>query len=135
MRDKNAATIETANDSAQETVVKEKSEKKELHDLFWTIGIILGLVSIVFVLIAKNAINNGGVWTIPKYFAMKRPLEISFMTAKLASLIAGILAVASVGCGVTRNVLKRQNWLLGYLVGLVALILSAIAWFAAQYLK
>ncbi len=133
MRERNAAAIETMEESVQESTGKRKREKKELHDLFWTIGLILGIVALVFVLIAKNAINNGGVWTLPKLW-MKRPLAIEFMTAKLATVIAGILSILSVGCGVTRNIMKRQNWLMGYLVGLVALILSVIAWFAVKYM-
>ncbi len=134
MRERNAAAIETTEESVQESTGKKKREKRELHDLFWTIGLILGIVSLVFVLIAKNAINSGGVWTLPKLW-MKRPLAIKFMTAKLATVIAGVLSVLSVGCGLTRNIMKRQNWLMGYLVGLVALVLSAIAWFAVKYMN
>lgn len=105
---------------------------RDMHSLFFVIGIILGAVSILFTIIAKNGINGNGFFSIQP-FGIKKAISLTFLTSSLSAWIAAILAVLSVGCGVMRNFLKKQNSLIGYLVGLVALILAAIALLAIRY--
>lgn len=140
---KNAA--EAIEQTAPETPSrKQKSGRgdiRDMHSLFFTIGIILGAVSILFTIIAKNGINGAGYLSftpfesIRKFFTDKpvNPIKVTFLTSALSAWIAGGLAVLSVGCGVTRNILKKQNSLIGYLIGLVALILAALALLAVRY--
>ncbi len=124
-----AATENTATVPAKGKV---KRERKELHDLFWMISIILGVVGILFVLIAKNALNGSGYWSIQP-FGIKNPIKLTFLTSSVSAWIAAGLSVVSIGFGLTRNFMKRQNLLMGYLIGLVALILSIFALLAIKY--
>ena len=124
-----------------EVAVPEKPAKKQknghgsvrdLHSVFFVVGIVLGVVSILFTLIAKNGINDKGYFTI-QLFGAKKPLAITFLTSSLTAWIAAGLAVLSIGCGVTRNILKKQNSLIGYLIGVVAMVLSVLALLAVRY--
>ena len=137
-----AETVEvTTSEKPAKNQKKGQGEPRDLHSLFFVIGIVLGAVSILFTIIAKNGINGAGYFTftpfktIREFFTDKplNPIKVTFLTSALSSWIAGGLAVLSVGCGVTRNILKRQNSLIGYLVGLVALILAALAVLAVRY--
>lgn len=105
---------------------------RDLHSLFFVIGIVLGAVSILFTIIAKNGINGNGYFSIQP-FGIKKAIALKFLTSSLSAWIAGGLAVLSVGSGLMRNILKKQNSLIGYLIGLVALILAALALLAVRY--
>lgn len=138
MKKKNPAAEAVVEEIATAEVAVSKKKKgqgsaRDLHSLFFAAGLILGVISILFALIAKNGINGSGYFSIKPFDSMKKPISLTFLTSSLSSWIAGILAVVSVGCGVTRNILKRQNSLMGYLIGLVALILAALAILAVRY--
>ena len=147
---KKKLAVEAAAADAVETAVSEKPAKKQkngrgdirdMHSLFFVIGIVLGAVSILFTIIAKNGINGDGYFTFTPFKTIRElftdksvsPIKVTWLTSSLSSWIAGGLAVLSVGCGVTRNILKKQNSLIGYLIGLVALILAALALLAVRY--
>ncbi|MCH5184226.1 MAG: hypothetical protein J1E00_08630 [Oscillospiraceae bacterium] len=115
---------------------KQKSSRggfRDLHSLFFVIGIVLGVASILFTIIAKNGINNEKLYFTMKLFGAKKETEFKFLTSSLTSMIAGGLAVLSIAFGVTRNILKRQNTLISYLIGVVALVLSGLAMLAIRY--
>ena len=126
---------------AVEETVSEKPAKKQnnghgsirdLHSVFFVIGIVLGAVSILFTLISKNGINDKGYFSI-QLFGAKKATAIPFLTSALTAWIAAGLSVLSIGSGVTRNILKKQNSLIGYLIGVVALVLSVFALLAVKY--
>lgn len=140
---KNAA--EAIESAAPETPARKQKngqgDIRDMHSLFFVIGIVLGAVSILFTIIAKNGINGAGYFTftpfktIREFFTDKavNPIKVTFLTSGLSAWIAGGLAVLSVGSGLTRNILKKQNSLMGYLIGLVALILAVLALLAVRY--
>lgn len=141
-----AEAVEAAASEAVETAAPEKPAKKQkngqrsfrdLHSVFFVAGIVLGAISILFTIIAKNGINDKGYFSfIPfEHFKEKKgnPISFTFLTSSLSAWIAGGLAILSVGCGLLRNFLKKQNSLIGYLIGVVALVLSGIALLAIKY--
>lgn len=131
---KNAA--EAIEQTAPETPARKqkngRGDIRDLHSLFFVIGIVLGAVSILFTIIAKNGINGSGYFSIQP-FGIKKAIALKFLTSSLSAWIAGGLAVLSVGSGLMRNILKKQNSLIGYLIGLVALILAVLALLAVRY--
>ena len=147
---KKKLAVEAAAAEAIETTAPEKPAKKQkngsgdirdMHSLFFAAGIILGAISILFTIIAKNGINGAGYFTFTPFEGIRKlftdksinPVKVTFLTSSLSAWIAGVLAVLSVGCGLTRNILKKQNSLIGYLIGLVALILAVLALLAVRY--
>lgn len=140
MKKKKLAAEAVGSEAVEQTAPEKPSKKhknsqgsiRDMHSLFFVIGIILGVISILFTIIAKNGINGSGYFSIQP-FGIKKAISLTFLTSSLSAWIAGILGVLSVGCGLTRNILKKQNSLIGYLVGLVALILAALALLAVRY--
>ena len=147
---KKKLAVEAAAAESVQTTAPERSAKKQkngsgdirdMHSLFFVIGIVLGVISILFTIIAKNGINGAGYFAFTPFEGIRKlftdkpinPIKVTFLTSSLSAWIAGGLAVLSVGCGVTRNILKKQNSLIGYLIGLVALILAALALLAVRY--
>lgn len=127
-----------ASPSKPPKVKKVRALGSDLYHKFWLASLILAAVSILLTFIAKNAINGTGYWHVElfKSFvkAPKKPLtlELEFLTSLRASVAAMVVGVAGVGCGITRNVLKRQKNMSGYIIPLIALILSVFA-FCASY--
>lgn len=137
MKKKNPAEEAVIEQGAPDAPVKkqkkERGDARDLHGIFFTAALVLAAVSILFVVIAKNAINGSGYFSIKPFDSMKKPISIPFLTSSLCSWVSAGLAVVSVGCGLIRNFLKKQNILISYLIGLVALILAGIALLAVRY--
>ena len=114
-------------------VEKVQKDRKELHDIFFQIAIITAIAGFVFVWLAQNAVNakNGCVTFQP--FNIKKPIEIEFLTISVTSIIAGVLGLSSVGCGLARNHFKRENKLISYLCGIVVVVLAVFAFMAGVY--
>jgi len=114
-------------------VEKVQKDRKELHDIFFQIAIITAIAGFVFVWLAQNAVNakNGCVTLQP--FNIKKPIEIEFLTISVTSIIAGVLGLSSVGCGLARNHFKRENKLVSYLCGIVVVVLAVFAFMAGVY--
>lgn len=132
MKKKNPA-VESA--AAAAPIKKSKSEGgsiRDMHSTFFLIALVLAGVALVFVLLAKNGINGNGYVSFQPV-SDKPPINITFLTSGLCSWVAGILAVVSIGFGVFRNYLKKQNSLMAYLIGIAALVLSVMALLAVQY--
>ncbi len=125
---------------AAETPVKSKKQKsgggslRDKQSTFFVAALILGAVSILLVLLAKNGINNGkGYFVIDPIGKMKKPIALTALKSSICAWAGAIVGVLGVGCGVTRNILKKQNSLISYLIGLIGLILAVIALLAIQY--
>lgn len=129
MDEQNNAVVEEA---VETKPVKKQRDKYELHEILWIVAIIAAVVSFLFVLISQNALNGAGYYAFQK-FGMEKPLKFQWLTASLASYIAGGAAIISLGTGIARNFLRKNKTVMSYLPGIVVTILSAIA-FAAAYL-
>lgn len=114
-------------------VEKVQKDRKELHDIFFQIAIITAIAGFVFVWLAQNAVNakNGCVTLQP--FNIKKPIEIEFLTISVTSIIAGVLGLSSIGCGLARNHFKRENKIVSYLCGIVIVVLAVFAFMAGVY--
>ena len=137
----NEAVAEPIENPNPEEVIPAKGKKEkdhwELHDYLWLISIITGIVSILFVLLAKNAINDKNnfvtfTFNFP-WMAKAAVVKLEFLTGKFCSIIAGIFGVASLGCGVSRNLVRKQGTFMSYLLGIAATVLSVIAYLAAYF--
>lgn len=126
------AVEQTAPEAPARKQKKEQGSIRDKHNLFFVTGIVLGVISILFTIIAKNGINGSGYFSIQP-FGIKKAIAVTFLTSSLSAWIAAGLGVLSVGCGLFRNFLKKQNALIGYLIGLVALILALLALLAVRY--
>ena len=116
---------------------KQKSEGGSLRDkqsLFFVAALILGAVSILLVLLARNGINNGKGYFVTQLFGrLKKPIALTALKSSICAWTAAVVGFLGVACGVTRNILKKQNSLISYLIGLVGLILAVIAILAIKY--
>ena len=114
-------------------VEKAPKDRKELHDIFFTVAIITAIVGFIFVWLAQNAVNakNGCVTLQP--FNIKKPIEIEFLTISITSIISGLLGATSIGFGIARNIFKRESKLTSYLCGIVILVLAFMAFMAGVY--
>lgn len=136
-----AAVGETPVESvAAETPVEPKKQKsggrslRDKQSLFFVAALILGAVSILLVMIAKNGINNGkGYFVIDPIGKMKKPIALTALKSSICAWSAVAVGFLGVGCGVTRNILKKQNSLISYLIGLIGLILACVALLAIKY--
>ena len=134
---------------------KEKKEKikdpKELHSVLFLLAWVFGIIGVLWVLLAQNAINNddNGFVTITYHWfddvLVDRKLQIyetqwteltwdiEWLTSTLCSLIALGLGVVSTACGVARNIIKKDKKLISYVCGVVVLVLGAFAFLADYY--
>ncbi len=142
MKKKKLAAEAAAGEPSAEPAAAERPAKKQkfggesLRDkqsMFFAAAIVLGIISIVFVLLAKNGINNGKGYFSVQPFHIKKAISLTFLKSSLCAWTGAVLGFAGVVCGVTRNVLKKQNSLISYLIGLVGLILAVIAILAIRY--
>lgn len=125
---------------AAEKPVKPKKQKsgggslRDKQSTFLVAALILGAISILLVLLAKNGINNGkGYFVIDPIGKMKKPIALTAVKSSICAWAGAIVGFLGVGCGVMRNILKKQNSLISYLIGLIGLILAVIALLAIQY--
>ena len=125
-------------------------DPKELHSILFAAAWIVGIVGIVFVLLAQNALNNkdNGFVSLGYHWfedVMDRKtkvvetqwteqfFDIEFLTTSLCSFIAIGLGVVSTACGVARNIIKKDRKLISYICGVVVLVLGVIAYLASYY--
>lgn len=127
-------------DAAVENIVPKKVKASrsasDLPQKFFIASLVLGLVALIVILIAQNAINGTGYFQLKLFKSlMKKPLtlDVKFLTSFSTSIVALVISVASLICGVLRNVIKRQNNLIGYIVGLVVTVISVFALLAVHY--
>lgn len=128
-------------EEAVTSAVKEKKKKEkdhwELHDYMWLAAIVLGIISILFVLLAKNAVNektNVVTFTFNfPWMSKAANLKIPFLNAQICGIIGGIFGLLSTAAGIIRNVLKKQNSMFSYLLGVAATVLSVVAFLAGYY--
>ena len=132
-----AAVGETPVESvAAETPVEPKKQKsggrslRDKQSLFFVAALILGAVSILLVMIAKN---GKGYFVIDPIGKMKKPIALTALKSSICAWSAAAVGFLGVGCGVTRNILKKQNSLISYLIGLIGLILACVALLAIKY--
>lgn len=114
-------------------VEKKQKDRKELHDIFFEIAIITAAIGFIFVWLAQNAVNAKNGYVTLQPFNIKKPIEIEFLTITVTSVIAGVLGLTSVGCGIARNHFKRDNKVVSYLCGVVVTVLAVIAFMAGLY--
>ena len=128
-------------EEAVTSAVKEKKKKEkdhwELHDYMWLAAIVLGIISILFVLLAKNAVNektNVVTFTFNfPWMSKAANLKIPFLNAQICGIIGGIFGLLSTAAGIFRNILKKQNSMFSYLLGVAATVLSVVAFLAGYY--
>lgn len=150
----NEAVVNNTEAPITEKPQKEKKVKdrdpKELHSIMFLLAWVIGIVGILFIFLAQNAINNddNGFVTITynwfgEVFDRKTQTtsiewtemtwDIEFLTSALCSYIALGLGLISTACGVARNILKKDKKLISYVCGVVVLVLGAFAFFANYY--
>lgn len=150
----NEAVVNNTEAPITEKPQKEKKVKdrdpKELHSIMFLLAWVIGIVGILFIFLAQNAINNddNGFVTITynwfgEVFDRKTQTtsiewtemtwDIEFLTSALCSYIALGLGLISTACGVTRNILKKDKKLISYVCGVVVLVLGAFAFLANYY--
>lgn len=125
---------------ADNNAVSKKKEKDhwELHDYMWLISLITGVIAILFVLLAKKAVNDEKndfvtfTFNFP-WMAKAAAVKLTALTGKLCAIVAGSFGLISTGCGITRNVLKRQGNFMSYLLGVAGVVLAVVAFFAAHF--
>ncbi len=114
-------------------VEKKQKDRKDLHDIFFQIAIITAVVGFIFAWLAQNAVNAKNGYVTFQPFNIKKPIEIEFLTISVTSIISGLLGISSIGCGIARNRLKRDNKVVSYLGGVVVVVLAVIAFMAGVY--
>ena len=151
----NEAVVNDTEAPVAEVTKKEKKVKnkdpKELHSIMFLLAWVIGIVGIIFVLLAQNALNNddeGFVslsyhWFDEVLVDRKNQIfetqwtemfwDIEFLTSALCSYIAMGLGLISTGCGIARNILKKDKKLVSYVCGVAVLVLGAFAFLADYY--
>lgn len=133
----NPIAEEAAAPAAKNKKPAKEKDHWELHDYLWLAAIILGIVSLLFVLLAKNAVNEKtGIVTFTFNFpwmSKAANLKIPFLNARICGIIGGIFGVLSIAAGVWRNILKKQKSAFSYLLGVAATVLSVVAYLAGYY--
>ncbi len=124
-------------------IAKPEKDRLELHELLQRIAMIVGFVAVFFAIIATNARNEGCftlryskdtgnlLYTLFVFSAKSESIKIAFLTPKLTSVIATSLSVISLGLSGASNIVNRKFKKTDYIVGLFALILSALTVMAA----
>ena len=89
---------------AAETPVKSKKQKsgggslRDKQSTFFVAALILGAVSILLVLLAKNGINNGkGYFVIDPIGKMKKPIALTALKSSICAWAGAIVGVLGVG--------------------------------------
>ena len=151
---KNDVSVNEAVENNTEAPVPEKTKKvrepKELHSVLFAASWIVGIVGILFVLLAQNAMNTKDGFVSLSYHWFDEVLvdrrnqifetqwtelfwDIEFLTTAICSYIALGLGLISTACGVARNIIKKEKKLLSYLCGVVVLVLGSFAFLASYY--
>ncbi len=129
---------------------RKERDPKELHSILFAAAWIVGIIGIVFVFLAQNAMNNKDGFVSLSYHWFDEVLvdrraqiyetqwtelfwDIEFLTTSLCSIIAMVLGFISTCCGVARNIIKKDKKLVSYIAGVVVLVLGVIAYMAAHY--
>ena len=151
---KNDVSVNEAVENNTEAPVPEKTKKvrepKELHSVLFAASWIVGIVGILFVLLAQNAMNTKDGFVSLSYHWFDEVLvdrrnqifetqwtelfwDIEFLTTAICAYIALGLGLISTACGVARNIIKKEKKLLSYICGVVVLVLGSFAFLASYY--
>lgn len=126
-------------------------DPKELHSILFATAWIVGIVGIVFVFLAQNALNNkdngfvslGYHWFDEVLVDRRNQVyetqwtelfyDMEWLTTSLCAFIAMGLGFVSTCCGIARNIIKKDKKLISYICGVVVLVLGVIAYMASYY--
>lgn len=153
---KNDVSVNEAVENNTEAPVPAKAKKekvrdpKELHSILFAAAWIVGILGIVFVFLAQNAMNSKDGFVSLSYHWFDEVLvdrrnqifetqwtelfwDLEFLTTSLCSYIALGLGFISTACGVARNIIKKEKKLISYICGVVVLVLGVFAFLADYY--
>lgn len=150
MKNKNVTAEEmTAQTPAEPKKIKAEREKKELHNILFTLAWVLAAVALVLALLGQNAMNNKDGFVSLDYHWFEevtnrktgeittewteQSLDIPFLTTLLCSVAALAVGFASTAVGLARNFIKKEKKLLSYLPGVVTLVLSMMCYLSTVF--